>query len=638
MWGSKLFEDNALTVVGKLFALLERGERYKLLALGGAMILMGIVEMVGVASVLPFMQLVADPGVLDGDGWQADLYTRFGFESPESALFAAGLVLLGIIAFNNGSNALTIWFMHRFAWGLNHRFSTRLLAGYLNQPYPFFLGRNTADLNRTLLGEVNSVVTGVVLPALQVAARSIAALLIVLLLALVNFRLAVLVALGFAGAYGLVYAFMRRSQYRLGWERFNENGRRFTIAGEALSGIKDVKALGREPEFLRRFSGPSWRFSLASAKNQSVARIPRYALETIGFGGILVIILYVLSTESDIASVLPLLSLYAFAGYRLMPALNELFSSVVTIRFNTAALDALHEDLVGTVGAVSAAGAPSGSEPSGGAAAESAEESGTTAAKSPPGAEPVGSFAGIELRDVDFRYPDARADTLAGLDLRIEANQTVGFVGMTGVGKTTLVDIVLGLLEPSGGSVVVDGEERGPGAMASWRKRCGYVPQDVFLSDDTITANIAFGIPSEEIDRQAVERAARTAQLHEFVAGLEDGYDTVVGERGVRMSGGQRQRIGIARALYHDPDVLVLDEATSALDGATESAVIETINALGHRKTILVIAHRMTTVQACDVIHLMQDGGIVASGTYEELERDEPRFQAMAGQLGERPS
>ncbi len=629
-----------------LFALLERRERLKLLALGGAMILMGIVEMVGVASVLPFMQLVADPDVLQGDGWQATLYDRFGFQSPEAALFAAGVVLLLIIAFNNGSNALTIWFMHRFAWGLNHRFSTRLLARYLSQPYPFFLGRNTADLNRTLLGEVNSVVTGVVLPALQVAARAIAALLIVLLLAVVNLRLAVLVALGFGGAYGLVYAFMRRSQYRLGWERFNENGRRFTVAGEALSGIKDVKALGREREFMRRFSEPSWKFSLASARNQSVARIPRYALETIGFGGILVIILYVLSTESDIASVLPLLSLYAFAGYRLMPALNELFSSVVTIRFNTAALDALYHDLVGQVGVAHDLGSAwlgDADAVTADAVAEQLLEVAAAANGAPTGARAAASdsdrdFTGIELRGVDFRYPGAGSDTLAGLDLKIEPNQTVGFVGVTGVGKTTLVDLVLGLLEPSSGAVVVDGQQLGARSMVAWRTRCGYVPQDVFLSDDSIAANIAFGIPHAEIDGAAVERAARTAQLHEFVASLPDGYDTVVGERGVRMSGGQRQRIGIARALYHDPDVLVLDEATSALDGATESAVIETINTLGHRKTILVIAHRMTTVQACDVIHLMQDGRIVASGTYEQLQRDDPRFQAIAGELGGRSS
>ena len=317
-----------------------------MLALAGAMILMGVVEMVGVASILPFMQLVADPEAIERGGWLSVAYDRLGFGSVESALFAAGLFLFLVITFNNAFNALTIWFMQRFAWGLSHRLGTDLLARYLHQPYTFFLGRNTAGLNQTLLSEVNYVVTGVLLPVLYVSARTITALLIVALLAAFDWKLAATVVLVFGGAYAVVYAVFRRSQYRLGLERYNQNQLRFTVAQEALAGIKDVKTLGRESEFLRRFAEPSRRFSAAAARNNVVSRLPRYALEIVGFGGILLVVLYLLRTQSDLAPVLPILSLYAFAGYRLMPALNELFQGIVTIRFNTSALVALHRDLV----------------------------------------------------------------------------------------------------------------------------------------------------------------------------------------------------------------------------------------------------------------------------------------------------
>ncbi len=242
-------------------------------------------------------------------------------------------------------------------------------------------------------------------------------------------------------------------------------------------------------------------------------------------------------------------------------------------------------------------------------------------------------FRSLELRDVDFRYPGAEAMTLAHLTMRIEAKQVIGLVGHTGAGKTTLVDLVLGLLLPSDWEILVNGVALDPASVRAWRTHCGYVPQDVFLADDTVTANIAFGVPDSDIDRDAVETAARVAQLHAFVANLPKGYDTIVGERGIRMSGGQRQRIGIARALYRDPEVLILDEATNALDGVTESAVMDTIQSLARRKTILVIAHRLTTVKKCDVICMLDEGHVTARGTYEELLQDHRGFRAMAGEL-----
>lgn len=599
----------------KLRRLLMASEQRRVAALAVAMIGVAVLEVLGVGSILPFMQLLADPEAVEREGWLRRIYLFFDFDSVEDALFASGAVLFVAITATNLAYATTVWFRERLAWDLNHRLATDVLRRYLDQPYGFFLGRNTSNLSQTLLSEVGYVVAGIVTPLLTIAARGMSALLIIGLLTVFDWRLALAAAAVFGGAYGAVYSFFRRSQARLGQERYEQNRLRFQIASEALGGIKDVKTLGREGEFMRRFHEPSRRFSDAAARNNLVAGLPRYALEVVGLGGILLVVLYLLRVRADLGPVVPVLTLYAFAAYRLMPALNELFRSVVQIRFHQAGLDALYVDLVELP-------TPQ-TDPDGGGEPERAEATHDGA--------PRTSTRLLELRGVGFRHDERGGPTLSGIDLSIEPRQVVGFVGSTGAGKTTLIDVILGLLEPSEGELLVEGRPLDRRGALTWRTRCGYVPQEIFLCDDTVTANIAFGIPIEEIDHGAVEAAARMARLHDFVTGLDEGYGTVVGERGVRLSGGERQRIGIARALYHDPELLVLDEATNALDGLTEEGVMETVARLAGRKTVLVIAHRFNTVRACDVIHLLDRGRIVASGSFDELYASNEHFRAMAG-------
>jgi ATP-binding cassette, subfamily B, bacterial PglK len=590
-------------------------ERLQLVALGAVMLVVGVGEMVGVVSVLPFMQLIADPGALQRDTMVAQLARHVAFATERDALLATGTFLLIAIAANNLLAACTQWLVQRWAWALNHRLSTELLRRYLHQPYPFFLGRNTADLNRTLLSAVDSVVTGVLIPMLQATTRGLTAALIIGVVAFADLRMALFLGVVFGGAYGLVYLGVKRSQHRMGWEQFNNNGQRFRVAQEALQGIKDVKMLGREAEFMRRFAEPSQRYARAAAQNQIVGRIPRYALETIAIGGILLVLLYAIQRGRTVGLLLPQLTLYAFAAFRLMPALNELFASVIQIRFNTAALESLHRDLVaGDVPAV----------------LELAEATSTGAHA--PSATESARVPLVELDRVGFTYAQATRATLVDLSLTVGHRQVIGLVGTTGAGKTTIVDLILGLLPATSGEIRIEGSVLRADTGRGWRRRCGYVPQQVFLSDDTIAANIAFGVPERELDMSAVERAAQIAQLHEFVVGLSDGYATVIGERGVRLSGGQRQRIGIARALYHDPDVLVLDEATNALDAVTETAVIDTIHSLARKKTLIVIAHRLSTVQECDRIYLLEHGRVVAAGSFAELLAQNEQFRAMAGE------
>ena len=597
----------------QLLELFDRRERWQLAGLLTCMLLMAVLQTTGVASIMPFMQVVSDPELVQRNHWLAEVYERLGFTSTDQFLLFLGVGVLGLMILSNGFSAFTSWLMFRFAAGRRHQLSMRLLARYLARPYAFYLNRNTADLNTNILAEVQTVINNLVVASLRFVARGLVALLIIVMLMIIDPVLALVVGSVLGGVYGIIYGVFRRRQRQIGRIRVAQNQRRFQVTAEALTGIKDVKVLAREDSFLTRFKQPSWEFSKATASNQIVSNLPHYALETIAFGGILLIVLYSLRVSGNMEQILPIVSLYAFAGYRLMPALNSMFSAGVQVRFNRAALDDVHADLIGEDG-------------------ERPDEALRKVSKQWSKGAPMPLRKSLALRDVSFSYPGASGPSLAGVTLTIPHRQVIGFVGQTGAGKTTLVDLILGLLEPTRGVIEVDGEPLVTEArLRSWRRSCGYVPQEIFLTDDSIRANIALGIPEGAIDETAVVRAACGAQIDEFIRSLPQGYDTMVGERGLRLSGGQRQRIGIARALYHDPQVLVMDEATSSLDGVTEAAVIEMIQKLGRKKTLIVIAHRLSTVRMCDQIHLLQEGKVTASGTYDELMQTNAHFRDMAG-------
>jgi ATP-binding cassette, subfamily B, bacterial PglK len=349
--------------------------------------------------------------------------------------------------------------------------------------------------------------------------------------------------------------------------------------------------LGREDRFLARFADPSHRLARSIAASGSIANIPRYGLEVLAFGGVLLIALAVMLRGEGLQQVLPVLGLYAFAGNRLMPNLQQVFRSFTMMRFGLPALENLHSEFRGAA----ADGSPL------------QRRSLRDASQATPNVLPLTDR--LELGCVTFAYQNTHKPVLCAVTLTIPANTTVGIVGQTGSGKTTLVDVILGLLRPQAGEIRVDGIPLTDANLRAWQNNLGYVPQHIYLSDASVTHNIAFGVSDGEIDEAAVERAARIAHIHEFVVHeLPQGYATVVGERGVRLSGGQRQRIGIARALYHDLGLLVFDEATSALDDDTEAAVMEAINELAGTRTILMVAHRLTTLRGCSMLLQVQDG------------------------------
>jgi ABC-type multidrug transport system fused ATPase/permease subunit len=398
---------------------------------------------------------------------------------------------------------------------------------------------------------------------------------------------------------------VRRYLTRMGKVRLSANRARFQIAQEAMGGIKEVKILGLEEAYLARFRIPSLEMARSSTGVQIVGELPRHLLEAVAFGGVIALVIVLLLREgSNLAAVLPVLGVFAFAGLRMFPSVQQIYHSLIQLRSSDPVLEAIHRDM---------------------------HEVNSIPRPSRDAAGRIRLDRGLSLDDVHYSYPNAERASLKGLTLSIDARTTVGIVGGTGAGKTTAVDIILGLLEPQRGSLRVDGEIIGPKNLRSWQNILGYVPQQIFLTDDSVAANIAFGIVPDRIDMAAVERAARVANLHEFVTNeLPQAYQTFVGERGVRLSGGQRQRIGIARALYHDPDVLILDEATSALDNLTEKAVIDAVHNLAQEKTIIMIAHRLTTVRDCDTIFLLENGRLVAQGSYQELLANNASFRQLA--------
>ncbi len=591
----------------KIFALFSKREKRHICWLFCGILIMGLTEITGIVSIAPFMGIVSNPEIIHTNKYLSQIYNALGFSSSNQFLFFTGVVVLAVLAFGNGFSSFITWLLLRFTFLQGHTLSVRLLNKYLSQPYVFFLNRNTADLSKNILMEVHRVIGGVLMPGMQVLTKMVVALSILGLLIVVDPLLAVTVAIVLGGAYAAVFGLVRMKLARIGKTSAEARTQCFKVASEALGGVKDLKLFGRESVFLQRYFTTSRQFAGYEATSQIFSQLPRYALETIAFGGILLIVLYLIGVKQNAETALPLISLYAFAGYRLMPALQRIFIGMTTIRYNLPALDILHNDLI-----------PQDSD------SDTAFEHAETIA-------PLKFKDRIELRDIVYSYPNTPTPAVTNLNLEIKSKTTVGLVGVTGSGKTTTVDIMLGLLSPTKGNLIVDGIEITPANVRSWQKNLGYVPQSIYLTDDTVIGNIAFGVRDNEIDNKAVERAARIANLHDFIMhDLPDGYNTVVGERGVRLSGGQRQRIGIARALYHDPKVLIFDEATSALDGITENAIMEAIRNISRKKTIIMIAHRLTTVQECDVIYMLEKGEVTAKGTYSELIESSSQFRKMA--------
>jgi ATP-binding cassette, subfamily B, bacterial PglK len=512
------------------------------------------------------------------------VYEFLGLASVNQYLFLLGVVVLTLLVVGNAVKAYARWKMLGFSVMAGHSISSRLLHQYLHQPYAYFLQNNSAHLSKNILTEVHSLVSNVVAPFAEVVARLIIIAAILALLMAVDPVLAVAVGIVLGGVFAAVYLSMRQWLQTIGKERLDAQNHRYQIVNEALMGIKNIKLSGYEDTYARLYERPSLVYSRTTALSSVAGEIPRYAIEVIAFGGILLIVLYLLLQKQDLSTALPLISLYAVSGYRLMPSLQAALQAYSKIRFHNSVLDYLQKEIT--------------------SAAQVQNEPAYVAA-------PALAFTReIEFRNVSFQYEGGHKNILNGLNFTLRKNDTMGLVGKTGSGKTTVVDLLLGLLNVTSGEILIDGVGLTDETRRAWQKNCAYVTQHIYLCDDTLRANIAFGIPKEEIDEDMLRRAAKMAAIDTMIEEMPQKYDTVIGENGVRLSGGQRQRIGLARALYLNRPVLVLDEATSALDDATEQEVMQAIDNLAEQKTIVIIAHRLQTLKnAGQIIKLGSDGG-----------------------------
>jgi ABC-type multidrug transport system fused ATPase/permease subunit len=575
-----------LRIIRQALELMLPSERRRMLLLLPPVVLVALLEVAGVASLAPFIALLAQPDTIGKHRSLHWLYTTFAFESPEGLFFFVGVAILLLLLVSNVASVLTNWAMFRFAWTEYASLSTRMLRGYLLRDYSFFLERNTTDLFRKALAETREAVVDVLGNAMTLVARFVVIAFIGGTLFFIDPLLACTAVPVFGATYGVIFVFSRRAAGRAGAARMAAETTRYKIAGESLVGAKEIKLYRLEDVVADRFREASVRAATNASKHFVLAQMPRYALETVAFGGVLVIVLYLLKSGRHLQGALPVIGLYAFASVRLLPALQSVFAGLSALRYNAGAVAALRREIEG------------------GMFGEAPE---------PPGV-PAPFESRIVVEDISFSYATSVRPVLRDVSVSIARGEWVAFVGPTGSGKSTFVDILLGLLAPSSGKVTIDGNLLDVSRHRAWQAQTAYVPQQIFLIDDTVEANICFGVADEEIDWARMEHAARVAQIHEFVTKeMPDGYRTIVGDRGIRLSGGQRQRIGIARALYRDPVLLVLDEATSALDGDTETRFFEALRAEFVRCTVVSITHRKTTTRNFHRVHRLESGALVGT-------------------------
>ena len=555
-----------------LFLPSEKKEAFKILIL---CVLVSLIEIGGIASIMPFVAVLSSPEMVETNRYLNMAYAYFDFENTRQFLFFLGFIVLALLLISNALKAYTSWKKLNFSVMTGHSISMRLFEHYLYKPYVFFLDKKSSDLISMSLSEVSRIVTQVVMPAINIIATAINAIAILMLLLFVNPKLSLITGVVLGSAFFLVYIFMRNWLYRLGKDRITAQATRFGAANEAFVNIKNVKLTANEPAYVHQLNPASYRFAHTSALSTLAGDLPRYALEVIAFGGVLLMILFLLNQDDSFAQTLPILSLYAFAGYRLMPAFMSIFNSFTKMRFQAALLDKIADQ---TAHLPQIQNKAAGEKPA-----------------------PLPFNEKISFRDIDFGY-SAGQPIIENLNFDIQKNTIVGVVGKTGSGKTTIVDMLVGLLAPTGGEVRIDSVLLDRDNRRRWQQQCAYVTQQINLTDNTVKGNIAFGIPYEDIDDEKVRSAAEMAAVAEFVEHLPEGYDTHVGENGVRFSGGQKQRIALARALYLDRPVLILDEATSALDTETEGGILKALLDMDQDKTIIIITHRKETLENVDQI------------------------------------
>ena len=542
----------------------------------------GIAETIGIGVILPFTTVLLDQTSVDRYPILQTITEIAWIGGYRRFIVLMCIVLVLIFVLKSLYMFFLIYVQNRFALNRQIEMSRRLFQSYIYKPYEYFFKKNTAELMRNVNGLVASIVQGMLIAGLALLTEYMIISFIVILLLIVDpiSTISLMVVLGSVGA---LYIYVLRHKLDVAAKRQNIFGADMNKqVKEGLGSIKDIKILGREDNFLNHFEKSGRGFARVTAFYNLSHQSPRLLIETIAVSGLVILVVINALRSPDMNASLPTIALFGMAAIRIMPSMNRILGHLTSIRFNTVHFNKLYDDL---------------------------KEAVELSRNAPNEVEKIKFEDNIKIENMSYRYPQAEELVLENINMTIEKGQAVGLKGESGAGKTTLVDILLGLLPPESGAVLVDDVNINSN-MTGWHKSIGYVPQSISLIDDTVTANVAFGVPKEDIDIERVWESLEIANLKETVEALEQGHETKVGESGVRLSGGQKQRLGIARALYHNPEVLILDEATSSLDNESERIISEAITKIGHTKTMIIIAHRLNTLEKCDVIYEVKDKGV----------------------------
>lgn len=591
--------------IHKLIYILPKGDPFKLFILFILMMVAAGLEVVGIGMIPAFVAIVASPDKILDIIWLQPLFEVLNITSSKDLLLWGGTGLVGIFIIKGAYIITFNFFEARFIYNRRYTISHRMMSSYMQAPYTFHLQRNTAELLRNISNEVNVVINIVVTNILKIAREGVMAISILIFLFIVEPLITLLIiALSGIGT-GSFVLLIRNKIKQYGEEELNRRKEMIQAVNQGLGGIKDARVLNRENDFIEKFRVQAQKSTRLMAYLKFIMQIPKPVIETTAVLGMLLISVILVWQGRSMEVIIPILTLFAMATVRLMPSVQLIGSMYTNLRYNMVSLNPIYDDL------------------------KELEEYRNRFLEDRKSKKKIKLHRQIDIENVWYHYPGSDEQAMKGVSLSIPKGSAVGFVGPSGAGKTTIVDLLLGLLEPDQGYIKVDGVDIQKN-LSAWQRNIGYIPQSIYLADETLRSNIAFGLPENEIDDKKVMEAVRLAQLEEMVSRLPEGLDTFVGEQGTRISGGQRQRVGIARALYHNPEVLVMDEATSALDNITEKHITEAIDALKGDRTIIMIAHRLTTVKNCNMLYFMRDGRIEQSGTYDELVESNPKFREMA--------
>lgn len=565
-----------------------------------------MLDLFSIAVIIPFLAVVAQPNLLDRNTKLAWFSRLLGLGDRSDKLVFLAAVVFAIVMIGIAGRAATFHFLTRFSRLRALSMAVKLMRLFLARSYLWHVERESADLSRKALDEVREVVNGPLNASLRLIANSSVLVLIVAMLVILQ-PMGAIVSIGLVAlCYGTAFALIQQQLATMGREWQKGNAYRYRVMQEAMGVIREVKLFGLQEFYVERYREPAERVARSVARINTLADLPRHLLEAIAFGGMLLfLILMLIAKNGDITMIVPIVGVYAIAGVRLFPIVQSIYRDITTLEAGEALIESLHLELTAADAHI---------------AVPRAETNMTLAFEQ-----------SLQLRNVSFAFPQNERPALADCSLTIRRGAMVGFAGVTGAGKSTLIDIISGLIPPDDGRVLVDGTVIDGRTAPAWRTHIGYVPQSIFLVDDTVAANIAFGVEHQHIDMDRVREAARMAQIDQFVMDHPDGYQMRSGERGKRMSGGQRQRIAIARALYRRPSFLIFDEATSALDPGTEAKVMQAIAEKAGHMSIVLIAHRLETLRRCETIHVLDRGRIAASGSYEDLAASSAVFRALQG-------